>query len=111
MSGNMPQEHVQRLMSAFEREDLVTFQMRVFITVVDHFSYGKELNTELRTCLLPFVDDPTLPVIVRMDVRVGEFHHVRMAQAREGTEDEGIPVNARSVIGELDIHDSLQFRS
>ena len=84
--------------------------MQVFITVVDHFSYGKELNTELRTCLLPFVDDPMLPVIVRMDVRVGEFHHVRMAQTRKGAEDEGIPVNACSVIGELDIHHGLQFR-
>ena len=41
---------------------------------------------------------------------MGEFHHVCMAQARKGTEDEGIPVNACSVIGELDIHHGLQFR-
>ena len=45
-----------------------------------------------------------------MDVRVGEFHYVRMAQAREGAEDEGIPVDARSVVGEPDIHHGLQFR-
>ena len=45
-----------------------------------------------------------------MDVRVGEFHYVRVAQARKGAEDEGIPVNACSVIGELDIHHGLQFR-
>ena len=42
-----------------------------------------------------------------MDVRVGEFHHVRMAQARESTEDEGIPVDTRSVIGEPDIYHGL----
>ena len=46
-----------------------------------------------------------------MDVRVGEFHYVRMAQAREGAEDEGIPVDACPIVGEPDIHDSLQFRS
>ena len=34
-----------------------------------------------------------------------------MAQAREGAEDEGIPVDACPIVGEPDIHDSLQFRS
>ena len=42
-----------------------------------------------------------------MDVRMGEFHHVGMAQAREGAENEGIPVDARSVVGKLDIHHGL----
>ena len=84
--------------------------MHVLITVVEHFSGGKELDTELRTCLLPFVNDPMLPVIVRMDVRMGKFHHVRVAQARKGAKDEDVPVNACSVIGELDIHHGLQFR-
>ena len=46
-----------------------------------------------------------------MDVRVGEFHYVRMAQTRKGAKDEGVTVDARSVVGEPDIHDSLQFRS
>ena len=46
-----------------------------------------------------------------MDVRVGEFHYVRMAQAREGAEDEGIPVDACPIVGEPDIHHGLQFRS
>ena len=46
-----------------------------------------------------------------MDVRMGKFHHVRVAQARKGAKDEDVPVNACSVIGELDIHHGLQFRS
>ena len=45
-----------------------------------------------------------------MDVRVGEFHYVRMAQTRKGAEDEGVTVNTRSVVGEPDIHHGLQFR-
>lgn len=98
-------------MGAFKRKDPVAREVHVLITLVEHFSYGKQFDTELRTCLLPFVDDPTIPVIVRMDVRVGKFHHVCMAQARKGTEDEGIPVNARSVVGKFDVHDGLQFRS
>ena len=75
--------------------------MQVFITLVNHFGDGEEFDPELRTRLLPFVDDPTLPVVVRMDVRIGKFHHVRMAQARKGAEDEDIPVDARPVVGEL----------
>ena len=85
--------------------------MHVLITVVEHFSGGKELNTELRTCLLPFVDDPMLPVIVRMNIYMGQFRNVRIAQTCKSAEDEGIPVNACSVIGEPDIHHGLQFRS
>ena len=45
-----------------------------------------------------------------MDVRVGEFHYVRMAQTRKGAKDEGVTVDARSVVGEPDIHHGLQFR-
>ena len=51
-----------------------------------------------------------LPVIVRMDVRVGKFHHVCVAQPSEGAKDESVTVDARSVVGELDIHHGLQFR-
>ena len=46
-----------------------------------------------------------------MDVRVGEFHYVRMAQTRKGAEDEGVTVDARPVVGKPDIHHGLQFRS
>ena len=46
-----------------------------------------------------------------MDVRVGEFHYVRMAQTRKGAKDEGVTVDACPIVGEPDIHDSLQFRS
>ncbi len=81
--------------------------MHILITLVKHFGNGKQFDTELRTCFLAPVDNPALPVIVRMDVRVGEFHYVRMAQARESTEDEGIPVDTRSVIGEPDIYHGL----
>ena len=42
---------------------------------------------------------------------MGEFHHVGMAQARKSAENEGIPVNARTVVGKFDVHDGLQFRS
>ena len=45
-----------------------------------------------------------------MDVRVGVFHYVRMAQTRKGAKDEGVTVDARSVVGEPDIHHGLQFR-
>ena len=85
--------------------------MHILITLVKHFGNGKKFDTELRTCFLTPVDNPALPVIVRMDVRVGEFHYVRMAQTRKGAEDEGVTVDARSVVGEPDIHHGLQFRS
>ena len=78
--------------------------MHVLITVVEHCGDGKQFDPELRTCLLPFVDDPMLPVIVRMDVRMGKFHHVCMAQTRKGAENEDIPVNARTVVGKFDVH-------
>lgn len=58
-------------MGAFERKDPVSRKVHVLITVVEHFSDGKQFNTELRTRLLPFVDDPTTPVVVRMDVSMG----------------------------------------
>ena len=45
-----------------------------------------------------------------MDVRMGKFHHVCMAQARKGAKDEGVTVDARPVVGEPDIHHGLQFR-
>ena len=45
----------------------------ILITLIEHFSYGKEFNTELRACLLTPVDNPPLSVVVRMDVRVSEF--------------------------------------
>ena len=45
-----------------------------------------------------------------MDVRVGEFHYVRMAQTRKGAKDEGVTVNARTVVGKFDVHHGLQFR-
>ena len=83
--------------------------MQVFITLVNHFGDGKEFDPELRTRLLPFVDDPTLPVVVRMDIGIGKFHHVCMAQARKSAEDEDIPVDARSVVGKFYVHDGLQF--
>ena len=110
MSGNMPQGHVQCFISAFKRKNLLACAICILITLVEHFSGGKEFDSELRTRLLASVDNPPLSVVVRMDVRVGEFHYVRVAQARKGAEDEGIPVNACSVIGELDIHHGLQFR-
>ena len=81
--------------------------MHILITLVKHFGNGKQFDTELRTCFLTPVDNPPLSVIVRMDVRVGEFHYVRMAQTRKGAEDEGIPVDTRSVIGEPDIYHGL----
>ena len=37
MSGNMPQGHVHRLIVAFDRKDLITFEMQVFITLIEHF--------------------------------------------------------------------------
>ena len=85
--------------------------MHILITLVEHFGNGKKFDPELRTCFLAPVDNPALSVIVRMDVRVGEFYYVCMAQARKGAENEGIPVNARPVVGEPDIHHGLQFRS
>ena len=107
MSGNMPQGHVQCFISAFKRKNLLACAICILITLVEHFSGGKQFDPELRTCFLAPVDNPALSVIVRMDVRVGEFHYVRMAQARESTEDEGIPVDTRSVIGEPDIYHGL----
>ena len=111
MSGNLSQRHVQRLMGAFERKNLVSCQVHVLITFVEHFGNGKKFDTELHTRFLTLVDDPTSSVVVRMDVRMGKFHHVCMAQARKGAEDEDIPVDARPVVGELDVHHGLQFRS
>ena len=95
----MPQGHVHRLIVAFDRKDLITFQMQIFITVIDYFGYRKEFNTELCTCLLPLVDDPPFPVVVRMNICMGQLCNVRMAQIRKGAEDEDIPADTRSVVG------------
>lgn len=92
-------------------EDLITSQMQVFITVVGHFSYSKEFDTKLCARVLPFVDNPPLSVIVRMNICVGQLCYVRMAQTRKSAENEDIPVDARSVVGKFDVHDGLQFRS
>ena len=67
----MPQGHVHRLIVAFDRKDLITFQMQIFITVIDYFGYRKEFNTELCTCLLPLVDDPLIPIVVCMNIGMG----------------------------------------
>ena len=85
--------------------------MQVFITVVDHFDDGKKFFPKLRTCFLPFVDNPPIPVIICMNIRVGQLCNVRMAQIRKSAEDEDIPVDARSVVGKFDAHHGLQFRS
>ena len=85
--------------------------MHILITFVDHFSNGKEFNTELCTCLLPLVDNPIIPIVVCVNIGMGQLCYVRMAQAREGAKDEGIPVNARTVVGKFDVHHGLQFRS
>lgn len=61
-------------------------------TVVDHFGDGKEFNPKLCTHLLTLVDNPTIPVIVRMDVCMGKFHHVCMAQARKSAKDKDVTV-------------------
>ena len=111
MSGNMPQRHVQRLMGAFERKDPVSYKVQVLITVVNHFSYGEQFYPKLRTRFLTLVDNPPIPVTIRMNICVGQFCYVRMAQTRKSTEDKGIPVNACPVIGQFDVYDSLQFRS
>ncbi len=42
-----------------------------------------------------------------MDVRMGKFYHVCVAQPRESTKDEGVTVNTRPVIGEPDIYHGL----
>ena len=92
------------VMSPFQSKSI---QTRCFpqclITVVEHCGDGKQFDPELRTRFLAPVDNPPIPVIVRINICVGKFHHVRMAQACKGTEDEGIPVDTRSVIGEPDI--------
>lgn len=85
--------------------------MHVLITLVEHFGDGKQFYPKLRTRFLTLVDDPPLSVVVRMDVRMGKFHHVCMALTRKGAENEDIPVDACSVVGELDVHHGLQFRS
>ena len=107
--GHLTQRHIHRPIVGFYWKDFITFKMQVFITLVNHFGDGEEFDPELRTRLLPFVDDPTLPVVVRMDIGIGKFHHVCMAQARKSAEDEDIPVDARSVVGKFYVHDGPQF--
>ena len=99
MSGNLSQRHVQRLMGAFERKNLVSCQVHVLITFVEHFGNGKKFDTELHTRFLTLVDNPPIPVTIRMNICVGQFCYVRMAQTRKSTEDKGIPVNACLVVG------------
>ena len=73
--------------------------MQVFITLVNHFGDGEEFDPELRTRFPILVDDPTIPVVVRMDICVGQLCYVRMAQARKSAEDEDIPVDTCFVVG------------
>ena len=95
----MPQRHVQRLMGAFERKDPVSYKVQVLITVVNHFSYGEQFYPKLRTRFLTLVDNPPIPVTIRMNICVGQFCYVRMAQARKSAEDEDIPVDICFVVG------------
>ena len=51
------------------------------------------------------------PVVVCVNIGMGQLCNVRMAQARKGAENEDIPVDARPVVGKFDVHHGLQFRS
>ena len=99
MSGNLSQRHVQRLMGAFERKNLVSCQVHVLITFVEHFGNGKKFDTELHTRFLTLVDNPPIPVTIRMNICVGQLCNVRMAQTHKSAEDEGVPVNTCFVVG------------
>ena len=79
MPGNMPERHIQRIIGAFEREGPVSREVHVLITVVNHFSNGEKFDTELCTRLLTLVDDPTIPVVVCMNICMGQFRNVRIA--------------------------------
>ena len=79
MSGNLSQRHVQRLVVTFERKNLLSCQVQVLITLVEHFGDGKKFDTELCTRLLTLVDDPTIPVVVCMNICMGQFRNVRIA--------------------------------
>ena len=70
---------IQRIIGAFEREGPVSREVHVLITVVNHFSNGEKFDTELCTRLLTLVDDPTIPVVVCMNICMGQFRNVRIA--------------------------------
>ena len=40
-----------------------------------------------------------IPVVVRVNIGMGQLCNVRMAQPRKGAEDEDIPVDTRFVVG------------
>lgn len=93
--GHLTQRHIHRPIVGFYWKDFITFKMQVFITLVNHFGDGEEFDPELRTRLLPFVDDPTLPVVVRMDIGIGKFHHVawlRLVKAQKTKTSRLMPV-------------------
>ena len=77
--GHLTQRHIHRPIVGFYWKDFITFKMQVFITLVNHFGDGEEFDPELRTRLLPFVDDPTIPVVVCMNICMGQFRNVRIA--------------------------------
>ena len=66
-------------MGAFERKDPVARKVHILITLVEHFGDGKKFDTELCTRLLTLVDDPTIPVVVCMNICMGQFRNVRIA--------------------------------
>ena len=99
MSGNLSQRHVQRLVVTFERKDPFSYKVQVLITIADHFSYGEQFYPKLRTRFLTLVDNPPIPVTIRMNICVGQLCNVRMAQTHKSAEDEGVPVNTCFVVG------------
>ena len=56
------------------------------------------------------VDDPHIAPFVRVNIVVAQFLYVGIGQARKATEHEDIPHDRSFIIGNLHVHDRLQFR-
>ena len=65
----------------------------------------QQLNPELRTRFLPLVDDPHIPVAVRVYIVAGQFPYVRIGQTRERAEYEDVPHDGRLIVRQVYFHD------
>ena len=63
----------------------------------------------MRTRLCPIVDNPHIAPFIRVNIIMGKFLYIGIGQTREAAEYEDIFDDSRFIIGDLHVHDRLQF--
>ena len=109
MTGNMAKRHIHRI-TVLDREHLIIRQLQATVPLNKAFGYRQEFDPELRTRLCPVVDNPHIAPLIRVNIVMGKFLYIGIGQSREAAEYEDITYNGSFIIGNLHVHDRLQFR-